>query len=144
MSGEDLTPYRRASKAILSVLSRFGTAERLGLDEVAALMLIPLQGTMHLCSVCRLITVCPSNIPSFGSSMGQNPSMPSSRSFSARPQTTPQGVPVTVEGTGAHHRGLNRVHGGTHALHDVSIDPKSQRHMTVADLLHLTHRCGWT
>ena len=34
MSGEDLTPYRRASKAILAVLSRYGPAERLGLDEV--------------------------------------------------------------------------------------------------------------
>ena len=33
-SGEDLTPYRAASKAILGVLQRFGTAERLGLDEV--------------------------------------------------------------------------------------------------------------
>ncbi len=36
MSGEDLTPYRRASKAIMAVLSRFGPAERLGLDEVPA------------------------------------------------------------------------------------------------------------
>jgi nucleotidyltransferase/DNA polymerase involved in DNA repair len=34
VSGEDLTPYRRASKAILAVLSRYGSAERLGLDEV--------------------------------------------------------------------------------------------------------------
>lgn len=34
VSGEDLTPYRAASKAILSVLQRFGPAERLGMDEV--------------------------------------------------------------------------------------------------------------
>ncbi len=34
LSGEDLTPYRAASKRILAVLSRFGPAERLGLDEV--------------------------------------------------------------------------------------------------------------
>jgi nucleotidyltransferase/DNA polymerase involved in DNA repair len=34
VSGEDLTPYRAASKAILSVLNRFGPAERLGMDEV--------------------------------------------------------------------------------------------------------------
>ena len=32
--GEDLTPYRAASKAILSVLQRFGPAQRLGMDEV--------------------------------------------------------------------------------------------------------------
>ena len=38
VSGEDLTPYRRASKAIMAVLSRFGPAERLGLDEVPAIM----------------------------------------------------------------------------------------------------------
>lgn len=34
VSGEDLTPYRHASKAILAVLQRFGPAEKLGLDEV--------------------------------------------------------------------------------------------------------------
>ena len=34
ISGEDLTPYRRASKEILAVLQRFGVAERLGMDEV--------------------------------------------------------------------------------------------------------------
>ena len=33
ISGEDLTPYRRASKEILAVLQRFGVAERLGMDE---------------------------------------------------------------------------------------------------------------
>ncbi|KAL4422612.1 hypothetical protein ABPG75_008809 [Micractinium tetrahymenae] len=33
VSGEDLTPYRAASKSILSVLQRFGTAEKGGLDE---------------------------------------------------------------------------------------------------------------
>ena len=33
VSGEDLTPYRQASKRLLSVLRRFGTAERLGMDE---------------------------------------------------------------------------------------------------------------
>eukprot|EP00899_Mesostigma_viride_P027400 jgi/Mesvir1/7845/Mv11779-RA.1 len=31
--GEDLTPYRAASKAIRGVLARFGTVEKLGLDE---------------------------------------------------------------------------------------------------------------
>ncbi|CAL5220492.1 g2519 [Coccomyxa viridis] len=34
VNGEDLTPYRQASKRIFSVLARFGTAERLGMDEV--------------------------------------------------------------------------------------------------------------
>ncbi|KAK9867449.1 hypothetical protein WJX84_000515 [Apatococcus fuscideae] len=34
VSGEDLTPYRQASKSILTVLRRFGVAERLGMDEV--------------------------------------------------------------------------------------------------------------
>eukprot|EP00884_Botryococcus_braunii_P008015 jgi/Botrbrau1/17214/Bobra.0620s0004.1 len=34
INGEDLTPYRHASKRILAVLERFGTAERLGMDEV--------------------------------------------------------------------------------------------------------------
>lgn len=34
VSGEDLTPYRRASRAIMAVLERFGTAQRLGMDEV--------------------------------------------------------------------------------------------------------------
>ena len=34
MAGEDLTPYRAASKRVLAVLARFGVAERLGLDEV--------------------------------------------------------------------------------------------------------------
>ena len=33
-SGEDLTPYRAASKQILAVLKRYGTAEKLGLDEI--------------------------------------------------------------------------------------------------------------
>jgi hypothetical protein len=32
-SGEDLTPYRAASKRISAILSRFGPTERLGLDE---------------------------------------------------------------------------------------------------------------
>ncbi|KAG1663320.1 hypothetical protein FOA52_006279 [Chlamydomonas sp. UWO 241] len=34
VSGEDLTPYRAASQQILSVLQRYGPAEKLGLDEV--------------------------------------------------------------------------------------------------------------
>ena len=34
INGEDLTPYRQASKRILGVLQRFGVAERLGMDEV--------------------------------------------------------------------------------------------------------------
>lgn len=34
VSGEDLTPYRQASKDIMKVLQRFGPAEKLGLDEV--------------------------------------------------------------------------------------------------------------
>lgn len=34
VSGEDLTPYRQASKKIQAVLQRFGTAERLGMDEI--------------------------------------------------------------------------------------------------------------
>ena len=33
VSGEDLTPYRAASKQILAVLAEFGTVERLGMDE---------------------------------------------------------------------------------------------------------------
>ncbi|KAG2491453.1 hypothetical protein HYH03_010239 [Edaphochlamys debaryana] len=33
VSGEDLGPYRQASKAIHAVLSRYGPAERLGMDE---------------------------------------------------------------------------------------------------------------
>eukprot|EP00873_Tetraselmis_striata_P039314 jgi/Tetstr1/459578/TSEL_004943.t1 len=33
ISGEDLTPYRHASKKIQAVLQRFGTVERLGMDE---------------------------------------------------------------------------------------------------------------
>eukprot|EP01018_Ginkgo_biloba_P033891 Gb_40783 [translate_table: standard] len=33
INGEDLTPYRAASKEIMNVLKRFGTVERLGLDE---------------------------------------------------------------------------------------------------------------
>ena len=37
VNGEDLTPYRQASKSIFSVLARFGTAERLGMDEVRLL-----------------------------------------------------------------------------------------------------------
>ena len=37
VNGEDLTPYRQASKRIFSVLARFGTAERLGMDEVRVL-----------------------------------------------------------------------------------------------------------
>lgn len=36
ISGEDLSPYRQASKQILSVLQRFGVAERLGMDEVSS------------------------------------------------------------------------------------------------------------
>ena len=34
VSGEDLTPYRQASKAVHAVLQRYGPAERLGMDEV--------------------------------------------------------------------------------------------------------------
>ncbi len=34
VNGEDLTPYRQASKRIFNVLARFGVAERLGMDEV--------------------------------------------------------------------------------------------------------------
>eukprot|EP00898_Chlorokybus_atmophyticus_P003178 jgi/Chlat1/3861/Chrsp26S04150 len=34
VKGEDLTPYRAASKQILAVLRRFGPVERLGMDEV--------------------------------------------------------------------------------------------------------------
>ena len=42
ISGEDLTPYRRASKEILAVLQRFGVAERLGMDEVRLSFLVSL------------------------------------------------------------------------------------------------------
>ncbi|KAH8954218.1 hypothetical protein BDL97_08G068200 [Sphagnum fallax] len=35
INGEDLTPYRAASKHIMAVLRRFGTLEKLGLDEGA-------------------------------------------------------------------------------------------------------------
>ena len=38
VNGEDLTPYRQASKSIFSVLARFGTAERLGMDEARLLI----------------------------------------------------------------------------------------------------------
>ena len=48
MSGEDLTPYRRASKAIMAVLSRFGPAERLGLDEVRAFGGTRFRNTMSM------------------------------------------------------------------------------------------------
>ena len=41
VNGEDLTPYRQASKRIFSVLARFGTAQRLGMDEVASAMCLP-------------------------------------------------------------------------------------------------------
>ena len=34
ISGEDLTPYRKASKHITAVLQRFGVCQRLGMDEV--------------------------------------------------------------------------------------------------------------
>ncbi|KAK9807873.1 hypothetical protein WJX72_011771 [[Myrmecia] bisecta] len=34
VNGEDLTPYRQASKRIMAVLQRFGVAERGGMDEV--------------------------------------------------------------------------------------------------------------
>lgn len=34
VSGEDLTPYRTASKQIMAVLQRYGAAEKLGLDEI--------------------------------------------------------------------------------------------------------------
>ena len=44
VNGEDLTPYRQASKRIFSVLARFGTAERLGMDEVD----FPLHLLAHL------------------------------------------------------------------------------------------------
>jgi DNA polymerase iota len=33
INGEDLTPYRAASKRIMNVLRQFGTLERSGLDE---------------------------------------------------------------------------------------------------------------
>lgn len=33
VSGEDLTPYRLASKAIWSLLQRFGPVQRGGMDE---------------------------------------------------------------------------------------------------------------
>lgn len=35
INGEDLTPYRAASKNIMAVLGRFGVLERRGLDEAA-------------------------------------------------------------------------------------------------------------
>ena len=54
VSGEDLTPYRRASKGIMGVLSRFGPAERLGLDEVRAVSvalrtvtIVPIESRHH-------------------------------------------------------------------------------------------------
>ncbi|GMH42279.1 hypothetical protein BSKO_10198 [Bryopsis sp. KO-2023] len=34
ISGEDLTPYRQASKKILQIAKRFGVVEKLGMDEV--------------------------------------------------------------------------------------------------------------
>jgi len=34
VSGEDLMPYRQASRRVLAVLQRFGTAQKAGLDEV--------------------------------------------------------------------------------------------------------------
>ena len=40
VNGEDLTPYRQASKRIFNVLARFGVAERLGMDEVLLMFVI--------------------------------------------------------------------------------------------------------
>jgi DNA polymerase iota len=34
INGEDLTPYRHASKNMISVLKRYGTVQKLGLDEI--------------------------------------------------------------------------------------------------------------
>ncbi|KAL4530823.1 hypothetical protein Ndes2526B_g09198 [Nannochloris sp. 'desiccata'] len=34
VNGEDLTPYRYASKSMISVLKRYGTVQKLGLDEI--------------------------------------------------------------------------------------------------------------
>ena len=47
ISGEDLTPYRRASKEILAVLQRFGVAERLGMDEVKPCLVSALARETH-------------------------------------------------------------------------------------------------
>ncbi|KAL0021711.1 hypothetical protein WJX79_005570 [Trebouxia sp. C0005] len=43
VSGEDLTPYRQASKSILAVLQRFGVCERGGMDE----MLVDVTAEAH-------------------------------------------------------------------------------------------------
>jgi len=48
VNGEDLTPYRQASKRIFSVLARFGIAERLGMDEVL------------FCNACNIMPALPS------------------------------------------------------------------------------------
>ena len=34
VSGEDLMPYRQASRCVFGILQRFGTAQKAGLDEV--------------------------------------------------------------------------------------------------------------
>ncbi len=56
VNGEDLTPYRQASKRIFSVLARFGTAERLGMDEVN-----PLCACSAYASAMLLLTASHSN-----------------------------------------------------------------------------------
>lgn len=46
VSGEDLTPYRQASKRILAVLERFGPAQRLGMDEVFVDLTLEVEARM--------------------------------------------------------------------------------------------------
>ena len=47
VSGEDLMPYRQASRCVFGILQRFGTAQKAGLDEVT-------RATLRcLLSICR-------------------------------------------------------------------------------------------
>ena len=53
INGEDLTPYREASRAIFAVLSRFGTLERLGLDEAVVDLSAEVATRVRLGNFCR-------------------------------------------------------------------------------------------
>ena len=49
-AGEDLTPYRRASRSVLAVLSRFGVVEK-GLSGSHICRVLQPDATLHMLSV---------------------------------------------------------------------------------------------
>ena len=53
VNGEDLSPYREASRSIFAVLSRFGTLERLGLDEAVVDLTAEVAARVRLGIFCR-------------------------------------------------------------------------------------------